>query len=132
MSDIVKDSETLKQALLDRWDELGLTGHQISADAKKRGLNGVTERAISVWKNRPYSKGALNQYQILALAWLYGIKVKLVIGEPVMEGKKLRYVVPQPFNEEKAIADFNQMFPFHSIVAELAEKVPVKKSKKKK
>lgn len=111
MSDIVKDSTTLKQAILNRIDELGLTGGQIVLDAQKRGIKGVTERSISVWKNHSYSKGALNQQQIIWLAYRLGIRVTLKIGEPVFDGKKLKYVVPEPFNEEKALKELNEVFP---------------------
>jgi hypothetical protein len=110
-SDIVKDSETLKKALLDRWEEIGITNVLISQDALKMGVKGITERAISVWRHNPYSKGALNQYQILFLAYRYGIRVTLKIGEPIMDGNKLRYIVPQPFNEEQALKDLYEAFP---------------------
>ena len=134
MSDIVKDSEPLKKALLARWEELCLTGQQIAVDAQKRGLKSITQRSISTYKHHSYAKGALNQYEILALAWLYGVQVRLVVGEPVMEGKRLKYIVPTPFNEEKAIKDFNNMFPFDSIVMALAKKenITVKKKAVKK
>jgi hypothetical protein len=111
MSDIVKDSETLKQAILSRMDELGLTVKQIAQDAKKRGMNGFTDRSVSVWKNHSYAKGALNQLQIIWLAYRLGIRVRLVVGEPVIEDGILKYIVPTPFDEKKAIKDFEQLFP---------------------
>lgn len=114
-SDIVKDSTTLKQALLDRWEEIGITYGMISEDAKKRGVKGITERAISVWKNHSYAKGALNQYQILFLCWRYGVNVSLKVGIPVLykegEETKLKYVVEQPYNEEKSLTQLYVMFP---------------------
>lgn len=123
MSDIVKDSETLKQAIIARIEELGLTGGQIAEDSLKRGVKGITERAISVWRNHSYSKGALNQFQIIWLAYRLGIRVRLTIGEPVMDGKKLKYLIPQPYNEELALKRLMDIFPY-------TETKPKKKKKK--
>lgn len=123
MSDIVKDSETLKQAIIARIEELGLTGGQIEEDSIKRGVKGITERALSVWRNHSYSKGALNQYQIIWLAYRLGIRVELKIGEPVMDGKKLKYIIPQPYNEELALKRLMDIFPYREVK-------PKKKKKK--
>jgi len=124
-ADIVKDSPVLKKALLDRWEELNLSGHQVALYAQKMGMKGVTDRSVSVWKNHSHARGALNQMQLIQLAFLFGIRVSLKIGEPEFDGKKLKYVVPVPFNEEKALAEYYSIFPPPQIVE------PVKKKKKK-
>lgn len=110
-SDIVKDSHTLKQALIDRWKEIGISHVMIAKDSQKFGVKGITPNSISKYIHNSYQKSALNQYQILFLCWRYGIKVTLKVGEPIVENGKLKYIVPQPFNEEKALADLYLMFP---------------------
>lgn len=114
-SDIVKDSATLKQALLDRWEEIGITHVAVSKDAVSRGIKGVTPNAISKFIKSGWTKGALNQEQILKLCWRYGIPAKLVIGVPYsyQEGTetKIKYLIEQPYNEEESLKMFYEMFP---------------------
>ena len=115
MSDIVKDSTTLKQALLDRWEEIGISHVMVAKDAIKIGIKGVTTNAISKWIGDSYKAGALNQEQIVKLCYRYGIPAKLVVGVPYMykEGSetKIKYIIEQPFNEEEALKNLYEMFP---------------------
>lgn len=131
-SDIVKDSTTLKQALLDRWEEIGISHVMVANDAEKRGVGGITPNAISKWIKDAYTKGALNQYQILWLAFRFDIPVRLHVGEPYLEQDKIRYIIPQPFNEERALKRLHEYFPFDELIAKKAERIPVKKKRKKK
>lgn len=124
MHDIVKDSEPLKQAILARMDELGVVNAQIIEDARKRGIKGITHRSLSVWRHHSNAKGALNQLNVIYLAYRLGIRVRLTIGEPVLEDGKLRYIIPTPFNETEAIRELELLFPPISVPE------PVKKKKK--
>lgn len=114
-SDIVKDSVTLKQALLDRWEEIGITHVMVSEDSLRRGVKGITTNAISKWIGDSHRAGALNQYQLLWLMWRYGLSPRIVFGEPYIykegEETKIKYIVEQPFNEEKALTQLYVMFP---------------------
>ncbi len=110
-SDIIKDSTTLKQALLDRWEEIGITHVNVAQDATNRGIKGVTTNAISKWIKNSYEAGALNQYQLLWLMWRYGLQPRLVYGEPLIDKGRLKYVIEQPYNEEKVLAKLYEVFP---------------------
>lgn len=132
-SDIVKDSSTLKQALIDRWKEIGITHVQIAADATKRGLKGITTNAISKYIHQAsYAKGSLNQYQILWLAYRFDIPCRLHIGEPYLEQDKIRYIVSKPFDEERALKRLHEYFPFDELIDKKASAIPVKKPRKNK
>lgn len=129
-SDIIKDSSTLKQALLDRWQEIGITHVVVVSDAKSRGINGITTNAISKWIHNSYQKAALNQYQILWLSYRYDIPVRLHIGEPYLQEDKIKYIVSKPYNEARALKRLDEMFPFVEAVQKIIEKIPVKKKRK--
>jgi hypothetical protein len=49
-----------------------------------------------------------------------------------MEQDKIKYILPTPFNEERALKRLHEMFPFDEIIAKKAEQIPVKKPRKKK
>lgn len=130
-SDIVKDSSTLKQALLDRWEEIGITHVQIARDAQKFGVKGITTNAISKFIHHGnYHAGSLNQYQILWLAFRFDIPCRLHIGEPYLEKDKIRYIVSKPFDEQRALKRLHEYFPFDKLINEKAEAIPEKKKRK--
>lgn len=97
--DIVKDSTALKKALLERWEEIGITDKMIEADARKRGIKGITKDTISSWRGNPYRKGALNQENLLWLSVRYGINCAFIV-------KKLE----QPYDEQKALDNLKAIF----------------------
>ena len=75
---IVKDSDKLRKALINKWDKLGLSHQDVVKAAQKSGQN-ITGTAISRYLHNPYFKGALSEEKILWLAKFYDIDVKLII-----------------------------------------------------
>lgn len=131
-SDIVKDSSTLKQALIDRWKEIGISHVMIAKDAVKLGVKGITPNSISKYIHNSYQKSALNQYQILWLSFRYDIPTRLHIGEPYLEQDKIKYIVEHPFDEERALKRLHEYFPFDKIIKDRADAIPEKKRKTRK
>lgn len=98
--DIVKDSTKLRDALKSRWKEIGWTQAAISVDAIEHGQEGVTRQAINKYLRDPYAKGALNQQQIVWLAWRWYIPVTLGVGIP---NGTVSYTIPEVYDEDKAL-----------------------------
>ena len=126
-SDIIKDSELLRNGLINRWKELGIKDRVIIQDAIMRGVGGINSVSISRWRRDPNMKGALNQDSILFLGIRWGIKIRLHIGDPYIEDGKLKHAIP-PYNEEKALSELYKMFP-HLIITN--KKIDAKVRKKR-
>ncbi len=109
MSNVVKDSSKLKESIIERWNDLELKDTTIIADAKNHKRKGITSESISRWRKDPYAKAALNEENILWLAWRWGIEVRLMVGTPaIVEGKLTTYV--PPYNEKEALRKLKAMF----------------------
>jgi hypothetical protein len=106
-NDLLKSSETLRDALKDRWKKLGLTQLAVVKDANERKIN-MTKEALNKYINRPYSLGALNQQQITWLAWRYDIPVFLKVGEP--SDKNVKYTINE-YDELRALKRLAKVYP---------------------
>jgi hypothetical protein len=104
---LLKDSTKLRDALKSRWKELKLTQTAIQDDAKKHGQN-ITREAVNKYLKNPYSKGALNEHQLIWLAWRWYIPVTLNIGIP--NNTNFKYEIPK-YDEKKAIKLLEKIFP---------------------
>lgn len=104
---LVKDSTKLRDALKARWKELKLSQSAIQDDAKEHGRN-ITREAINKYLKNPYNKGALNEAQLIWLAWRWYIPVTLNIGIP--NNTNFKYEVHK-YDEKKAIKLLQKTFP---------------------
>lgn len=107
---IVKDSSKLREGLKKRWKDLGLTQQQVSDDAVKYGQEGIRRQGISRYINDPYSANALNENQIIWLAWRWEVYVTLQVGRP-STNQRVEYKIPEVYNEEIALKKLKQLFP---------------------
>ncbi len=104
---IIKDSSKLRDAFKKRWKQLKRSQQLVADDAVLYGQSGITRQGISKYLTSPYSAGALNDEQIIWLAYRYSIYVMLTVGVPDV---KVKYAVPEEFDNEKAIKELKKIF----------------------
>lgn len=102
---IVKDSSKLRAALKNRWKQIKYSQQQVADDALRLGQPGITRQGISKYLTNPYSPGAINDEQIIWLAYRYSIYVTLTVGVP-----KVKYIIPEEFDNEKALKELKKIF----------------------
>lgn len=105
---ILKESSKLRNALRERWKDLGLSQQDVALDAQKKGLKGINRQGISKYMSSPYTGGALSDYHITWLAFRYGFYITLGIGIPT---SKVEYKLPKKFDEDSALTLLKEIFP---------------------
>ena len=105
--DILKSSETLREALRKRWKDLEMSQADVVRDAVERKVK-MTVEAISKYVNRPSALGSLNQEQICWLAWRYDVPIFLKVGEPQPKAKE---PLVGKYDEKRALSRLAKIFP---------------------
>ncbi len=106
--DILKDSKKFRDGLVKRWKEVKISQQGVADDAVNRGQTGITRSAINKYIHNPYAKGALNQEFLCWLGWRWLVPVTLQIGIPKINTE---YVIPDKYDEDKALELLNKVFP---------------------
>ena len=94
---IVKSSSVIRTSLKNRIDELGVSLHKVSKDAKHRGQSIAVSSLSRYFNHGAYVKSSLSQESILWLCIRYGINVGLHIKKP-------------QYKETEAITNLNRIF----------------------
>lgn len=117
--DIIKDSQTIREALKKRlFEELDLGYKDIVLEAKNFGIKNVAIDTISRYLNNKH-RGSLTQEAIMFLCYRWGIFISLNVGMPKIINGKIEKNIP-PYNEEQCL----------KVVRELWKKTPPIKKKK--
>lgn len=107
---VIKSNPKLREAIVNRIEELGLSQQKIIADAAERGYK-LPVDMLSRYLHSGDVRGSLREDQIVWLATRYGVYIQLKIGKPVVqESGKVNYEVSK-YNEEEALRILNQLFP---------------------
>ena len=95
---IVKSSSVIRNSLRERLDELELSLHGISKDAKERGRPIAVSSLSRYFNHGAYVKSSLSQESILWLCIRYGIDIGLHIKKPDYEETKAISKLKRIFN----------------------------------
>ncbi len=107
---VIKSNEKLRQAIIKRVNDLGLTHQQIVDDASKRGYK-LPMDMLNRYLKHGDVRATLREDQIIWLATRYGVYITMKIGKPVIDEKgKVNYEIGE-YNEEEATRILNQIFP---------------------
>ena len=111
---IIKDSDTLKQALLTRLKELyptnlgyGFKNSSVVKDALERGIK-IEAGQLSRYFGKS-RKNVLSEDQLIWLSYRYGISIQLSIGTPIIKDNKIYFEV-EKFNEAKSLQILNKLY----------------------
>lgn len=104
---IIKDSDTLKQALLTRLKDLyptnlgyGFKNSAVVKDALERGVK-IEAGQLSRYFGKS-KKNVLSEDQLIWLCFRFGIPIQLSIGVPLIKEGKIVFEIPR-FDEAKAL-----------------------------
>jgi len=105
---IIKDSTKIRKCLKDRFVELKLTAKQVVDDAKDKDMV-FTNASLSKYMKHGNVNSALSEENIIWLCVRYGIPINVLIGKPVVSGKKIEFIVPS-YNEQECINNLKRIF----------------------
>jgi hypothetical protein len=107
---IIKSSDKIRKAIIDRITELKLSQQQIILDASQRGYK-LPMDMLSRYINHGDMRGSLREEQIVWLATRYGIYLSLKVGKMIIdEDNRPEYKVT-PYDEEEAVSALKKLFP---------------------
>lgn len=101
--DLIKESKGIHKLLLKRWDELELKDSQIIHDAEERGMH-FNKADMSSYRRKCER---MTQKQVLWLCFRYGIPVKLMIGNPKINKRKIIFEIPK-YNQQSCLQKLEQ------------------------
>ena len=98
---LIKESVDIRKYLLQRFDQLELSGRDVVRNAREIGKI-INEAALSRYLRHGNVKGTISQEDVLWLATRYCIPVKIGVGAPYFDGKRIKWTLP-PYNEKNAL-----------------------------
>ena len=98
---LIKESADIRKYLLQRFDELSLSGRDVVRDARENGKT-LNEAALSRYLRHGNTKGTISQEDIVWLTTRYCIPVKISVGAPYYDGKRIKWTLPA-YNEKNAL-----------------------------
>jgi hypothetical protein len=107
---VIKNSQKIRQAIIDRINALKLTQQDVINDAAMRGYK-LPVDMISRYVRHGDMRGSLREDQIIWLATRYGVYINLTIGSPeIDENGRIKFAVKE-YNEEESLKKLKLLFP---------------------
>jgi len=108
---IIKDSIRIRTLLKERFKSLNILAKDVIKDAEEKGMV-FTGASLSKYMNHGNIHSSLSEENIIWLCFRYGIPVNLFIGKPVLEDKKLTFVLPD-YDEKECLNNLTKYFNKH-------------------